>query len=170
MKYILETERTILREIVDEDFDSLSKVIHHNGNLEYIHRWINWCKDSYQKYGFGHWAVILKATNEVIGSCGVSMQLIDDEYRPEVGYHLRSDYHRQGIGKEVAIAIRDYFFTNFNYDSVYSYMNKDNVPSFKVAEANGMKYLHLYTTKNGEVCRVYRITRQEWEVLKTQQK
>ena len=42
-------------------------------------------------------------------------------------------------------------------------MDKENVPSYKTAEANGMTFLHLYTTKDGEVCRVYRITREEWE-------
>ena len=40
-----------------------------------------------------------------------------------------------------------------------------NIPSYKVAEANGMAFLHLYTTKYGEVCRVYRILRSEWENL-----
>ena len=163
---ILETKRLILREMTDDDFDALKKVIHdHDGNEypdEYVHRWINWCKDSYKKYGFGHWAVVFKETNEMIGSCGVSMQLIDDEWRPEIGYHIRPDYHKQGLGKEVAIAIKDYFFKNFNYDEVYSYMNKDNPASYKTAETNGMTFLHFSTTKDGEECRVYRITRKEW--------
>ena len=41
-------------------------------------------------------------------------------------------------------------------------MNKDNIPSYKTAEVNGMTFLHLYATKQGEVRRVYRITRKEW--------
>ena len=61
-------------------------------------------------------------------------------------------------------AVKDYFFTHFDYDEVYSYMNKENVPSIKTAEANGMTFLHLYMT-HGEECRVYRITRDEWELL-----
>ena len=43
-------------------------------------------------------------------------------------------------------------------------MNEDNIPSYKTAEANGMTFLHLYET-HGEVCRVYRITREEWELI-----
>ena len=54
---------------------------------------------------------------------------------------------------------KDYFFTHF--DEVYSYMDKENTLSYKTAEANGMAFLHFYTTKQGEVCRVYRITRKE---------
>ena len=172
---ILETKRLILREMNDNDFKSLQKVISDSENMKYypqpydekgVQRWIDWCKGSYIRRGFGLWAVVLKETGEMIGDCGISMQTIDDELKPEVGYHLRLDYHQQGIGKEMTQAVRDYFFTHFNYDEVYSYMDKDNLPSYNTAEANGMTYLHLYTTKDGEVCRVYRITRNEWEKIK----
>ena len=173
MKIILETNRLILREMVDEDYFSLQKVISDPENMKYydkpydeegVWKWLNWCKFSYFKYGFGLWAVVLKETGEMIGDCGVSMQYIDDEMKPEIGYHLRLDYHRKGIGKEMTQAVKDYFFTHYEFDEVYSYMDKDNVASYKTAEANGMTFLHLYVTKSGEVCRVYRITRKEWEI------
>lgn len=173
-KIILETKRLILREMNDDDFEMLKKVISDRENMQYyakpyddegVHRWINWCKSSYQKHGFGLWAVVLKETGEMIGDAGVSMQYIDDDWRPEIGYHLRKDYHRQGIGREMTQAVRDYFFTNYDYDEVYSYMDKDNLPSYKTAEANGMTFLHMYITKEGEECRVYRITKKEWEAL-----
>lgn len=172
MKVILETKRLLLREMGDNDFDSLKKVISDPETMKYypspyddngVRKWIAWCKASYAKRGFGLWAVILKETNEMIGDCGVSMQIIDDELKPEIGYHLRKDYHRQGIGREMTQAVKDYFFLNFDYDEVYSYMNKDNLPSYKTAEKNGMTYLHLYTDKDGNVDRVYKITRKEWE-------
>lgn len=156
----------------DDDFDSLKMVISDPDNMKYYSKpyddsgvtgWINWCKASYEKYGFGLWAVIYKENGEMIGDCGVSMQPIDGDYKPEIGYHLRKDYHQKGIGKEMTQAVKDYFFQNFNYDEVYSYMDQDNLPSYKTAEANGMTFLHLYTTPDGEVCRVYRITRKEWE-------
>ena len=172
MKIILQTKRLILREMTDDDFSALQKVISDPETMKYyaepyneegVQKWINWCKASYAKRGFGLWAVVLKETGEMIGDCGVSMQIIDDEMKPEIGYHLRKDYHQQGIGREMTRAVKDYFFTHFDYDEVYSYMDKDNLPSYKTAEANGMTFLHLYTTKDGEVCRVYRITREEWE-------
>ena len=168
---ILETKRLILREMVDTDFDALKKVISDPINMKYypkpyddlgVNRWRKWCIDSYKKNGFGLWAAVLKETNEMIGDCGVSMQYIDNEWKPEIGYHLRLDCHNQGIGREMSQAVRDYFFTHFDYDEVYSYMNKDNIPSIKTAEANGMKYSHQYIA-HGEDCSVYRITRKEWE-------
>ena len=104
----------------------------------------------------------LKETSEMIGDCGVSMQFIDDDWKHEIGYHLRLDYHGQGIAKEMTNAVKDYFFSHFDFDEVYSYMDQDNIASYKTAEAMGMKFLHLYTTKYGEVCRVYRIMREEY--------
>ena len=171
-EFILETKRLILRELNDGDYEAMKKYLLDPANLKYAHtqydesivsRWLNWCKKSYQEKGFGLWAVVFKETGEVIGDCGISMQPIDDDWKPEIGYHLRSDYHRKGIGKEMTRAVKDYFFTHFDYDEVYSYMDKDNLPSYKTAEANGMTFLHLYTTKDGQVCRVYRITREEWK-------
>lgn len=171
-KMILETKRLVLREMVDEDYSSLQKVISDPETMKYysapyneegVWKWIRWCKASYAKRGFGLWAVIYKETGEMIGDCGVSMQTIDDELKPEIGYHLRKDYHRQGIGREMTQAVKDYFFTHFDFDEVYSYMDINNLPSSKTAEANGMTFQHLYTTSDGEVCKVYRIKRSEWE-------
>ena len=172
MKIILETKRLILREMDMNDFDSLKKVISDPINMKYykkpydddgVRRWINWCMTSYKENNFGLWAVVLKETGEMIGDCGISMQPIDDDMKPEIGYHLRLDYHMQGIGREMTQAVKDYFFNNFDFNEVYSYMNKDNVASYKTAEKNGMTFLHLFTDKTGDIDRVYRITREEWE-------
>ena len=172
--YILETNRLILREMTDDDFSALKMVISDPETMKYypkpyddegVQKWIDWCKSSYKENGFGLWAVILKKSGDMIGDCGVSMQFINDEYRPEIGYHLRKDYHKMGIGKEMTKAVKDYFFTHFNYDEVYSYMNVDNIPSIKTAEANDMKLLNTYETKYGP-CYVYRITREEWKSKK----
>lgn len=174
MKKILETNRLMLREMNDEDFAALKKVLSDPENMKYypkpyddegVQKWIDWCKSSYQQYGFGLWAVVLKSTGEMIGDCGVSMQFIDEQWKPEIGYHLRLDFHKQGLGKEMTQAVRDYFFIHYDYDEVYSYMETDNLPSQKTAEANGMTYRHDYNIKYG-VCKVYSITREEWEKRK----
>ena len=166
MEVILETARTYLREMNDDDFDALKKIIHnHDGsecNDAYVHKWLKWCKDSYNKDGFGHWAVIYKETGEMIGSCGVSMQLIDNEWKPEIGYHIRSDYQRKGLATEISRAIKDWFFKNTRFDEVCSYMYIDNIPSYKTAEANGMKFVKFCVDKEEKNCRVYKITREEW--------
>ena len=175
MKIILETKRLTIREMNINDFDGLKKVLSDPINMKYypkpyddngVLRWINWCMDSYKKYGFGLWAVVLKETGEMIGDCGISIQNIDNELKPEIGYHLRLDYHRQGIGHEMTRAIKDYFFQNYDYDEVYSYMNINNISSERTAIKNGMKFIKTFESTNGEIDKVYRITRKEWELNK----
>ena len=175
MNTILETKRLILREMVDTDFESLKKFLSDPENMKYypapyddngVNRWLNWCKWSYKEHGFGLWAVILKETGEMIGDCGISMQIIDDVEKPELGYHLRLEYHKQGLGYEMASAVKDYFFNHFNFDELYSYMNEANLPSYKLAEKNGMTFQHLYKDPRGNIDRVYKITRDEWNSKK----
>lgn len=43
----------------------------------------------YKIFGFGLWAVVLKETDEVIGDCGLTMQIINGQIKPEIGYHIR---------------------------------------------------------------------------------
>lgn len=38
----------------------------------------------------------LKDTGELIGDCGVTMQNINGQIKPEIGYHIRKDYQRKG--------------------------------------------------------------------------
>ena len=169
MDIVIETKRLYLREMNEDDVESLSLFVHSRNrripDIEYAKKWIAWCLNSYKENGFGHLAVIYRETGEMIGSAGISMQFIDDEWKPEIGYHLRNDYHHQGLAKEMGIAIRDYFFNNFPFDELYCYMEKENAASYKTAESLGLTFLHLYEPKAGEIYRVYRITRSEWNIL-----
>jgi RimJ/RimL family protein N-acetyltransferase len=170
MKKILETERLILREYTMEDFEGLYAILSDPVTMSHYPRpydekgtlrWLNWSLDNYEKYGFGLWAIELKETGRFIGDCGITMQNIDGETLPEIGYHIHRDYWRQGYGKEAARAVRDWFFTHTDFDAVYSYMTAGNTASYSTAASVGMKRIKEYTDKNGEVCLVYRITRAE---------
>ena len=72
---ILETDRLILREYVEEDFDALFEILSDTETMQHYpapfdedrtRNWINWNLDNYKKYGFGLWAVVLKETGEFI--------------------------------------------------------------------------------------------------------
>jgi RimJ/RimL family protein N-acetyltransferase len=171
----LETQRLILREYTMDDFDALFEIMSDAETMQHYpapfdqartRRWIEWNLENYQKYGWGLWAVILRESGEFIGDCGITLQNIDGQLLPEIGYHLRKDYHLRGLGKEMTRAVRDYFFEHFDFDEVYSYMEEDNLPSYKTAEANGMTFRNIYKNGNYGMCRVYSITREEWKKIK----
>ncbi|MDO5096925.1 MAG: GNAT family protein [Peptostreptococcaceae bacterium] len=170
-KFILETERLILREMTDSDFNALSLVLCDKENMKYfdeifdekrVKRWIERSIKSYRVFGFGFWAVCLKETGEMIGDCGVTMQNINGFISPEIGYHLRANQQKKGYIKEAAMAVRDWIFENTTFNTIFSYMTKSNIPSQKVAVSYGCKKVEEYND-NGKDIIVYAITREEWK-------
>ena len=171
----LTTERLIIREYTPSDFDALYEILSDAQTMKYYpspydtngtQRWLDWCLDCYQKYGFGLWALCLKDSGTFIGDCGISMQDIDGELLPEIGYHIHKSYWRQGYAKEACTAVKAWFFENTDFDTVYSYMNRENIPSRATASSNGMTLVKEYRDGDEELC-VYAITRDAWQAEKT---
>ena len=172
---MIETQRLLLREYTLADFDALYEIVsdpetmrHYPApfDAERTRRWIAWNLDNYERYGFGLWAVVLKATGEFIGDCGLTLQIIDGETLPEIGYHIHKRCWRQGYAKEAARAVRDWAFQNTPYDALYSYMKYTNVASYSTALANGMRKIKEYPDPKNTVSYAFAITRAEWEALR----
>lgn len=168
---IIETDRLILREYIPEDFNALFEILSDAETMKHYpapfdatktRNWINRNIDNYKKYGFGLWAVILKETGKFIGDCGITMQNIDGEILPEIGYHIHKKHWRKGYAKEAASAVRNWFFHNTRYDIIYSYMKYTNIASYSTAVAIGMKKTKEYSDFANTVSYVYAITREEW--------
>lgn len=174
MKAVIETERLILREYTPDDFDALFEIMSDTETMQHYPApfdaertkgWIDWNLDNYKKYGFGLWAVVLKETGRFIGDCGITIQNIDGELLPEIGYHINKKYWRRGFAKEAARACRDWAFSNTKYDIIYSYMKYTNAGSYSTAIANGMKKVKEYQDPKNQISYAYAITRQEWKKL-----
>ena len=108
---------------------------------------------------------MLKETGEFIGDCGLTLQDIDGQQLPEIGYHIHKKYWRRGYGKEAARAVRDWAFQNTGFDILYSYMKYTNVGSYSTAMANGMKKVKEYPDPKNTISYAYAITREQWEKL-----
>lgn len=172
MKIIIETERLILRELTEEDFEGLYRVLADSDIMRHypctfdekrVRGWINKNIERYCVFGFGLWAVCVKKTDEMIGDCGLTMQNIDGFIRPEIGYHIRKDMQRRGFAKEAAKGVRDWAFSNTPFLKLYSYMKKDNIPSSATAKAAGMHFDFEYTDGENETTSVYTISKEEWQ-------
>ena len=118
---MIETERLLLREYTMDDFDALYEIMSDPETMQHYpapfdeartRRWIEWNIENYEQYGFGLWAVVLKETGMFIGDCGITIQNIDGDMLPEIGYHINKRYWRQGFAKEAAIAVRNWVFRN----------------------------------------------------------
>ncbi|MCI8495812.1 MAG: GNAT family N-acetyltransferase [Lachnospiraceae bacterium] len=172
---VIETERLILREYTRDDFDALFEIVSDPETMQHYpapfdeqrtKEWIVWNLENYERYGFGLWAVVLKGSGEFMGDCGITIQNIDNEMLPEIGYHIHKKYWRRGFAKEAARAVRDWVFQNTQYDTIYSYMKYTNVGSYSTAIANGMKKVKEYPDEKNGISYTYAIKREEWEKLK----
>ncbi|MBR4718772.1 MAG: GNAT family N-acetyltransferase [Lachnospiraceae bacterium] len=171
---VLETERLYLRKMNMDDYDALYEVLADSSIMQHypytfdenrVKDWIERNMQRYKENGFGLWAVCLKETGEMIGDCGLTLQQIDGEMLPEIGYHIRRDCQHNGYAKEAARAVCDWAFRNTDYPSFYSYCKYTNEASIKTAESIGMHFDKEYSDKTNEITHVSVIHRKDMEKL-----
>lgn len=151
---VFETKRLYLREMNQEDFEPLCKMLQDNkvmyayngafSDLE-VQEWLDRQLARYEKFGFGLWAVILKESGEMIGQCGLTMQPWKDKEVLEVGYLFQKEFWHKGYATEAAVGCKKYAFEVLKADRVCSIIRDNNIPSQNVAVRNGM-------TKQKETC------------------
>lgn len=151
---IIETKRLYMREMKQDDFDSLCKILQdekvmyaYEGafNDDEVQEWLDRQIERYHKWNFGLWAVILKENDEMIGQCGLTMQPWKDEEVLEIGYLFQYKYWHQGYATEAAKACKKYAFNILKADEVCSIIRDTNIPSQNVAIRNGMTKKDEYT-------------------------
>lgn len=148
MKKILETERTILREMTESDFENLCEILqdaetmyayeHAFSDVE-VQNWLNRQLENYKKFGLGFWAVIDKKSKDFIGQVGLLIQNVNSKEELEIAYLLKRRNWHKGYATEAAIACRDYAFNCLNKNRVVSIIRVNNYTSQHVAERLGMK-------------------------------
>jgi Acetyltransferases, including N-acetylases of ribosomal proteins len=116
--------------------------------------------------GLGGLNVLIdKATNQMVGMCGLLIQTVDGVTRMEVGYSLLPQHWGKGYASEAAQKCRDYAFENNLTEDLISIIHIDNEASKKVARTNGMQVFTTTMYKDFPVD-IFRITKDEWKALK----
>ena len=168
---ILETERLFLREMDWNDYDALYGVLADTEIMRHypytfdearVTDWIERNVNRYRINGFGLWAVCLKGSGEMIGDCGLTLQTINGNELPEIGYHIHRDFQRRGYAKEAAKAVLDWVFRNTDYPALYSYCKYTNEPSIRTAESIGMHSVCDYPDEANGITHVSVISKVDW--------
>ncbi len=151
---IFETERLFLRELNQNDFGALCKIMQDEETMyayegafsdQEVRDWLDRQLSRYREYGFGLWAVVLKKTGEVIGQCGLTMQPWKNEEVLEIGYLFQRQFWHNGFATKAAVACKKYAFEVLKADEVCSIIRDTNLPSQRVAERNGMVKTDAWT-------------------------
>lgn len=148
---ILETNRLILREFVENDLDDLIPIMANqevmrfslSGPLkkeqvkELLHKRL---LSHYVEYGFGLYAVIFKEDKKLIGGIGLLTQNLDGADKVELAYRLDTNYWGKGLATEAAQAICRYAFDQLQLKELISIIDPKNIRSIEVAKRVGMHY------------------------------
>lgn len=111
--------------------------------------------DSGEKYGFGVSAMMLKSTGEMIGTAGLIH--LEDSDDVEVGYAIKQDHWRRGLGYEAAMGWLKFGFEDRGLKRIVAIANPANTGSRRIMEKCGMKYDHT-AIYYGNECVFYYIT------------
>jgi RimJ/RimL family protein N-acetyltransferase len=97
---------------------------------------------SFERYGFGFWAVELRAEGTLAGFVGLSPVPDDLPFAPavETGWRLAREMWGRGIAHEAAVAALDYGFSELGLEEIVAYTTTGNARSRRVMERLGMSY------------------------------
>ena len=171
MQALPETKRLFLREWTMQDLDAWAAILSDAEVMQYypkpfdrqnVQDWIAWNLENYRTDGFGLWAVHLRATGELLGDCGITMQQIHGQRLPEIGFHMKKSVWGQGYATEAAKACLAWGMQRTDFPAFYCYQKSTNFPSRRVAEKLGMTLQEIYADPVNTFTSVYAITRAEF--------
>lgn len=154
----LQTERFILRDVVEEDLDGFYEL---DSDPE-VHRYlgnspvtdkaklldlIRYIQQQYVENGIGRWAIIDKKSNEFIGWCG--LKLVKDTINNQsnyydLGYRLIRKHWGKGIATETAKASIEYGFNVLQLKEIIGAIHCDNVASNNVVKKLGFELVETF--------------------------
>lgn len=150
---VLETERTIVREITVSDLEELYVIYDDELIVKYLEPLYEYeeeklftekyIENMYGLYGYGLWIVEDKRNGTIIGRAGISIRNIDGEDCNELGYVIRREYRNQGYAGEVCRAILDYAGDELLMKELYIVTESDNRYSEQLACSLGFEKFAL---------------------------
>jgi RimJ/RimL family protein N-acetyltransferase len=165
---VIETERLELRKLSAGDaafmFDLLNQpsFIENIGDrgvrsLEDARAYLlNGAVASYRRYGFGLYLVVLKASGEAAGICGlVKRDGLDDV---DVGFAFLPQHWHKGYAVESAAAVKEYAVRVVGLRRLVAITSPGNVPSIRVLEKIGLGFEKMVRlTRKGAELKLFSI-------------
>ncbi len=174
-----ETERLILRPPHPSDLDELSAIFakpevwwfpfERGLSVEETEAWIDRHRTNWREKGIGQWVAILRATERIIGYCGLAHPVFLPEIMPaiELGYRLDPSGWGSGYATEGARAALRFGFEERALDRIVAIFEVENERSGRVMERLGMTFDRATVVPDGPAVRVMAITRAQWAARTT---
>lgn len=166
MKKIFETERLLLRELEGYDREAMFELNRDPEVVRYVGvdamvdiaeagHYVKVGRQRYAEDGCGRWAVVLKATNEMIGWSGLR-PVEDFGGCIDLGYRYMKKHWGKGYASEAAAACLDYGFKELNMGRIDAHCMVENKASERVMQKIGMTFEGEYELGTKKVVRYFK--------------
>lgn len=163
---VLETDRLVLRRLALDDAPFILALLNEPSFIQNIgDKGVRTLDDaraylsngplaSYERYGFGLFAVESRETGEVMGICGlIKRDSLDDV---DLGFAFLPAYWGQGYAVEAAAAVKRYGRERFGLRRIVAITIPSNRGSMRVLEKVGFRFEKMVRlTEDGEELRLY---------------
>ena len=164
MKFYLETERLILREILESDIEGMFELDSNPQVHQYLgkkpittkdqaEKNISFIREQYKERGIGRFAAIEKRSGEFIGWSGLKLNKGEKEALNgfenfiDIGYRFIPKYWKNGYGYESAIACLQFGFQQMKYEVIYGAADVENIGSNKILQKIGLQFVNEFDYK-----------------------
>jgi len=94
-----------------------------------------------ERHGVAPWTVVERASGDVIGWGGLSVDPDEPEWGVEVVYFVRRDHWGRGIASEIVEAALDHGFAGMELEAIGAFARPANAASLRVLEKAGFQLL-----------------------------
>ncbi|APG66064.1 GNAT family N-acetyltransferase [Tenacibaculum todarodis] len=165
MKFYLETERLILREIKETDLDGMfeldanPKVHLYLGNRPISSKRealenIQFIQKQYKERGIGRFTCIEKTSGDFIGWSGLKFNQDKKEAVNgiqnfiDIGYRFIPKYWKKGYGLESAKACLEFGFSEMKYNKICAAALEENIGSNRILTKIGLQLVNQFDYEN----------------------
>lgn len=151
MAIVCATENLLLREFDVGDAESLFRIYSNRETMRFLgdppaaieeerNNIRNHIESCYKKLGFGLWGVMLKREAKLIGRCGILIQDVDGERRPEISYLIDREHRGYGFATEAALGVIHTAKEKYGFEEMIAVIANGNHGSVRVAEKCGFEF------------------------------
>ncbi|MET0126166.1 MAG: GNAT family N-acetyltransferase [Pseudomonas caspiana] len=168
---VLQTKRMILRELSGADVPPMAQILSDPEVMRYSVRgvlsesataeFVDWSCQSYALHGLGPWAVVEKASGELMGFCALNRENVEGIEEVEIGYRLAPQFWGRGYATEIVRATLAYGFEHLGLGSIIAIVQPANIASVRVIQKAGFNAF-VYSQYHRLGVRIYRLNRDEW--------
>jgi ribosomal-protein-alanine N-acetyltransferase len=179
MKFYLETERLILRDVLESDLEGMfeldsNPIVHkYLGNnpiktKEQAVKYINFIREQYEEHGIGRFTAIEKSSGDFIGWSGIKLNTGEKEALNgkqdfyDIGYRFIPRYWGKGYASESSFATLDFGFKELNIETMCGAADVNNIGSNKVLKKIGLNFIEEFMYNDDKIT-WYELNKEDYE-------